>query len=111
VKQYLGSGAWKLPGGGVRANETLATAAARELFEELGISTTPEEFVHLGDAEMNENGHRYHAHFLAVQIKMPKTLTLQWVEIADVRLDSLETTLESLIPPDVRRAVRVWARQ
>lgn len=36
VKQRRGRKLWSLPGGKVRANESLATAVAREIFEETG---------------------------------------------------------------------------
>jgi len=111
VKPYLGSGAWKLPGGGVHKSETLTVAASRELFEEVGVHTTPDEFEHLGDAEMNENGHRYHAHFLAVRVKKPETLRLQWWEISEAVWRDFETTANAIDNPAVRQALQVWAQR
>lgn len=40
-------GVWESPGGGVLAGETSLTAAVRELFEETGISASPEELTFL----------------------------------------------------------------
>lgn len=38
VKNWLGNGEWRLPGGGRKRGETPATAAVREIAEETGIN-------------------------------------------------------------------------
>lgn len=109
VRPYLGSGAWKLPGGGVHKTETPVAAATRELFEELGIRAAQEQFTYLAEAEVNENGHRYRAHFLAARVEMSSALVLQWWEISDARWCSLEAIVGNIGDSAVQQAVQVWA--
>lgn len=48
TKNWLGSGTWRLPGGGVKQGESLAAAAVRELAEELDLKLLPAELIYLG---------------------------------------------------------------
>lgn len=111
VQPYIGSGTWKLPGGGMSRGETPPATAARELFEEVGLRVAAEHFALLGTMTMTEDGHRYRAHVLAVYVAQPPKLTLQWCEIAAARWLPLETVLAMLDDMSVRQAAQVWAEQ
>lgn len=43
VKDWLGDGAWKLPGGGLHNGENPAVGAARELYEETSLNIQPDQ--------------------------------------------------------------------
>lgn len=109
VKPYLGNGRWKLPGGGIRHSEDTAQAAARELHEELGIVVTSQQFEHLADAQMSEDGHRYDAHIMGLRLALDTPLVLRRWEIAEARWLDIETALEMLDGSESQRVVKVWA--
>jgi 8-oxo-dGTP pyrophosphatase MutT (NUDIX family) len=47
VKDWVGGSKWELPGGGVRRNEPPQHAAQRELFEELSIALSSDNFAYV----------------------------------------------------------------
>jgi 8-oxo-dGTP pyrophosphatase MutT (NUDIX family) len=56
VRDWLGNGCWKLPGGGLHRGENPAVGAARELQEEVGISLAPSELIKLGRFNLRSSG-------------------------------------------------------
>jgi 8-oxo-dGTP pyrophosphatase MutT (NUDIX family) len=49
VRNWFGDGSWQLPGGGMKFNEKIEVAAARELHEETGIKINTEKFERIDD--------------------------------------------------------------
>ena len=56
VKNWLGSGKWGLPGGGVKTNEDPLTTALREVKEELNVVLKPSSCKKVGIFEYKSSG-------------------------------------------------------
>ena len=50
IQNWLGDGAWRLPGGGIKRGESPPVAAVRELAEEIGVELTPAGLSYLGSS-------------------------------------------------------------
>ncbi len=80
----------EMPGGGVDGNETLESAAARELAEETGYSA--KQFKHLGSYYMANRRHNAKMHvFLAKDLSKGKSsldetedIEVQWHKVSDI---------------------------
>lgn len=59
VRNWLGNGAWSLPGGGAHRHESYLQAVAREVHEELGVMIEESEFNLVGSGTWASNGFRY----------------------------------------------------
>lgn len=56
VQDWLGSGEWTLPGGGLKRHEPVQVGAARELLEETSIVVTPNSLKSIGSFRLKTNG-------------------------------------------------------
>lgn len=83
VRPWLGPGAWGLPGGGRHRNETLAEAACRELFEEVGIAVLADNLQAMGKYQWHRRGLAYTAHYFLLELDMQPVIKRQWYEIMD----------------------------
>lgn len=84
VKNWLGSGTWTLPGGGMHAHETPLSAVIREVNEELDIVLEPEAVQELGLHTSKEPlGLVSKYHLFAVQYIEKPAITLQPAEIME----------------------------
>lgn len=72
---------WEVPGGGVVLGEEPAVSACRELFEETGISSTPDELVFLGTDF--HGAALIYSYYLGLDGE--PTLSLQPTEVVDYR--------------------------
>lgn len=100
---------WEASGGGVLAGETTRQSAARELFEETGISTSPDRLIYLGrtthKAAMVES-------FLLV-LKEKPTLALQPTEVVDAKFVTRRQliAMEAELTPDTVKRCKLFSRK
>lgn len=109
-RSFIGSRAWGLPGGGMRADESPLAAAQRELHEETGIRVPENEVRLLGDEQVADGGIRYHAYYAIVEVNestVQKALPrLEVAELCWVHREQLEMYR---VAASVRAALRLWA--
>ena len=75
VKNWMARDTWRLPGGGVKGNETYEQAVVREVKEELRIVLNPSKLVLLGEGNMTVDrlGYHYTNYYYLMDI-FPKVL-------------------------------------
>lgn len=105
VRNWLGNGAWSLPGGGAHVDETIEGAAVRELDEEIGVTIVADELTpfHHGTWSSNGFSYDYYCSFVSVgNLKIKKRL----FEITDTRYFSFdEARAHSHVAPEITRAI------
>lgn len=87
VRDWLGNGTWKLPGGGLHRHEPAQIGAIRELKEETGIDLdtvpAPGKIKYMGDFSSRSNGINVHIVCFMVKLKSKPVLKLPPLEISD----------------------------
>lgn len=82
-------GLWEFPGGKIRAGESPATAAARELHEEIGVHVDPGTLTLLGSAVHDRGSIRLRLHLHSAQAWRGAPRSCEGQEIQWVGLDQL----------------------
>jgi 8-oxo-dGTP diphosphatase len=93
TKDWLGSGRWSLPGGGLHRNEPERQGAARELFEETSITLSPNQLTYI-DTVKSGNGMSTKLIFFRASLPSIPSVKLQKYEIAEhqwVELNKVES--------------------
>jgi len=109
VRQWLGDGAWKLPGGGISRGEKPVMAAVRELREELGVHIDARSLTFIQGTDINEHGHVYGAQLFGAYLGTNQPLTLRSWELAEAAWIDLDEALMGITDPQAQEAVRLWA--
>ena len=92
LKDWLGDGSWKLPGGGVRRGEDFAASAVREAHEETGLTIKAKRLRSLGPVESRSHGFRCRLHCFVVTLperpeptaKRKEITSVKWLPLADL---------------------------
>lgn len=88
-----------LPSGGVERGEEPRAAAARELYEEVGIRVAPDDLRAVGSFTLSYEGKRDHSHFFELRLPEPPTIAIDHREVVEAMfLDEAELTSRSLVP-------------
>lgn len=96
MKKRWFPGIWDGTGGRAQAGESPKIAAARELFEELGLRAKPEDFIPTG---MLKTDWRNFIHIFGVRLDFTaEDCVLQEDEVDEVRLMSREEAREKFVP-------------
>jgi ADP-ribose pyrophosphatase YjhB (NUDIX family) len=106
VRHTYGPREWDLPGGGIKRGEGPATAARREMHEELGIDIDIENLRDAGHVLATLNRSRATVYCFAAELPTPQ-ITIERGEIGAARwftLDDLPSRTGRLTLPALRRA-------
>jgi ADP-ribose pyrophosphatase YjhB (NUDIX family) len=82
MQQWIGSGRWSLPGGGLHRGEHPVDGALRELHEETGIRLVAAQLDYLGVQQYRQHGQHFTFHVFACALETPLPLRRQWYEVA-----------------------------
>lgn len=83
VKDWLGSGEWSLPGGGLHRKESAPEGAAREVQEELSLVIDPKQLNKVGTFRLRTNGIAVNFEGFHVELSDLPHVVLQRIELLD----------------------------
>lgn len=107
VKNWLGSGKWGLPGGGVKINEDSLTSALREVKEEVGYTLKRKDCRKLGNFEYQSNGLTFMYSLYKVRINKVTDIKRQKLEITEAQWIDTELLSAENSASDVLQALKV----
>ncbi len=81
AQNWIGTGKWDLPGGGIKFGESAEGAAIREVREELGLHIENVRSLHGGTIALKRGGLLQRLHFLQAAISSSEEVAINW-EIA-----------------------------
>lgn len=103
VKNWVSSGGWLLPGGGIKRHEQPAVGAVRELQEETGIALPPEKLLALGTGEYAARGLHDGSRCFAVKLEAEPVLKRLRLIVAEMRwIEPDQVTAETANPETFR---------
>lgn len=105
VKDWMGDGSWKLPGGGVHGNEEFSASAQRELLEETGIKANTDQLVSKGIFEAHSHGKVIKYHLYLLQLPKIPEIKKQKIEIVDISWKTPKQLTESAKIKDYNLAI------
>jgi 8-oxo-dGTP pyrophosphatase MutT (NUDIX family) len=105
VKNWLGNGDWRLPGGGMKAGEPAEIGARRELNEELHFQNTKLTLKPLAIEPYTGRGFSYISHFFVADLASLPELKKHGIEILDFAWVDPKTLNSSNSNPDTIRAL------
>lgn len=106
VKNWLGSGKWGLPGGGVKINEDSLTAVLRELKEEVGIAPKRNKCNKVGNFEYQSDGLSFVYSLYKVRLNKKPKIKIQKSEITNARWINKKQLNKNNSASDVTQALK-----
>lgn len=107
VRQWLSSGNWILPGGGLHKNENPLHGLVREVREETGIKLAEQDVKFLYNTRHSDRGISFTYDCFEVVLDTKPEITLQKYEIADYAWTALENPTVRL-SKDAQYALGQW---
>lgn len=111
IKHRLGDGKWALPGGGVHKNESLKHAAAREIYEELGITLLPKNLISLGRTQHKRRGIQCELALFYMEVPARLAISAERLEIADAKWLGVNKLNKNNTDTDVLAHLAAWRRK
>jgi 8-oxo-dGTP pyrophosphatase MutT (NUDIX family) len=104
MKQWISSGKWHLPGGGLHKGESIAGGAVRELFEETHLRLDPRQLQHVGRSIYRQHGLLYEYHVFVTRVgsdfvraQRIEVSELKWLRPGELRASNAQAdTLQAL---------------
>lgn len=109
LKNWLGDGRWKLPGGGMHKGEEVRVCAVRELKEETDITILPDQLTPLGAITSRSRGITMTCHCFECSVPErlePKLTRGEIIAIEWLRADDLLRGRQ--ISATTRRILTIW---
>lgn len=108
---WFADDALSLPGGGRRRGEAAASAAVRELQEELGLNIAESSLQSLGQVTVRDQGLRYECELLLGHIDPATRFQPRQHEVVSAAWYDLQDMGTLRLRPDVRLALTAWSQQ
>lgn len=83
MKQWISSGKWGFPGGGLHKDEAAEDGAARELYEETHLRLDPRQLLPIGKAVYSKYGHSFEYQIFVAKVGSNK-VRAQRVEVSEL---------------------------
>lgn len=110
IKDWIGSGKFSLPGGGLKRGEDPKVCARRELYEETGIRLKPSQLKHFRNFDnLVQSGMNFHCLAYYAILPAKPELKLQALEIVDAKWIPLKTKDEYNINPAALNILRAFS--
>ncbi len=109
VKNWLSSGKWSLPGGGIAKAESAVACARRELIEELGISPKPEDLKLVMKGWFRESGLRFYHECFRLELKEKPNLKIRNLEIMDAKWFGKSELPKARLSGEAKQAIKAWS--
>jgi 8-oxo-dGTP pyrophosphatase MutT (NUDIX family) len=82
MQQWIGTGRWSLPGGGLHRHEAPIDGALREVYEETGVALAAPQLEYLGRHEYRQHGQHFYFHLYVCELHEAPVVRRQWYEVA-----------------------------
>lgn len=105
VRNWIGSGSWDFPGGGVKYGESAEDAVVREMREELGLHIGDIQKLHSGLIARKKNGLLMRLEYLQAVIDPDETIRQSWEIAAFKWVSYQECKSLDLLPPELEELV------
>lgn len=96
---------YSLPGGYVHSGETGAEAARRELFEEVGVTATPDQLRLVHEETHTWQGKQDHVQIFAIDVDARPEVKVDYREVVEAKWWAPEQALKLNLFPPLRRTI------
>lgn len=110
TKNWLSSGLWSLPGGGIKRGEDPDKGAVRELYEETAINLSATDLTPLGEGYTKQNGigFKFYAYF--VNLDKELVMKRELIEVAEMRWEDIGKIKQLKVGNDLLIALKLYEK-